>query len=332
MELELGRSRQALATLQRARRVYVAERMAAALRNCDRNIANCYRLAGSYAAALRTYARLRADFLAQGMVIDAANCDMNMALVSKEQGHFSAARRCFQMAADACVAAGLPLHAARCRANMALASFKAGVAFTSAGVGYVHAIAHNFGAYYHVPHGLANAIVMPYVLDYSKPECTARLAKLAEVSGLKQGGETEAQLADAFIAKIRAMNAEFGIPTTVEKLKASQVPYQLSSGGTTISVPAEQVTELRLQMASSGTLSAGHVGFDIFDKTSFGATDFTQQVNYQRALEGELARTLEGMKEVKSARVHITRSRESVFADKTEPAKASVICVPMFAS
>ncbi|AXQ30852.1 iron-containing alcohol dehydrogenase [Solimonas sp. K1W22B-7] len=110
------------------------------------------------------------------------------------------------------------------RANMALASFKAGVAFTSAGVGYVHAIAHNFGAYYHVPHGLANAIVMPYVLDYSKPECTARLARLAEVGGLKKGGESDEQLADSFIAKIRAMNAEFGIPTKVEKLKSSDIP------------------------------------------------------------------------------------------------------------
>ena len=110
------------------------------------------------------------------------------------------------------------------RANMALASFKAGVAFTSAGVGYVHAIAHNYGAYYHLPHGLANAIVMPYVLDYSKPECIDRLAKLAEVSGLKKGGESNEQLADAFIAKIRAMNEEFGIPTKVEKLKASDIP------------------------------------------------------------------------------------------------------------
>lgn len=109
------------------------------------------------------------------------------------------------------------------RQNMALASFKAGVAFTTAGVGYVHAIAHNFGAYYHVPHGLANAIVLPRVLDFSKPNCTARLAKLAEVSGLKKGGESEAQLADAFIAKVRAMNADYGIPTQVEKLKDSDI-------------------------------------------------------------------------------------------------------------
>jgi len=110
------------------------------------------------------------------------------------------------------------------RQNMAVASFKAGVAFTTAGVGYVHAIAHNFGAYYHLPHGLANAIILPYVLDFSKPECTDRLAKLAEVSGLKTGGESALQLADKFIAHVRALNAEFGIPTRVDKLKASDIP------------------------------------------------------------------------------------------------------------
>ncbi|MGH8505437.1 MAG: iron-containing alcohol dehydrogenase [Stenotrophobium sp.] len=110
------------------------------------------------------------------------------------------------------------------RQSMAQASFKAGIAFTIAGVGYVHAIAHNFGAYYHVPHGLANAIILPRVLDFSKPNCSARLANLAEISGLKKGGESEAQLADAFIAKVRAMNAEFGIPTQVDKLKAADIP------------------------------------------------------------------------------------------------------------
>lgn len=109
------------------------------------------------------------------------------------------------------------------RQSMALASFKAGVAFTTAGVGYVHAIAHNFGAYYHVPHGLANAIILPRVLDFSKPNCTDRLATLAEVSGLKKGNETPAQLADMFIAHVRALNAQFGIPTQVEKLKASDI-------------------------------------------------------------------------------------------------------------
>lgn len=111
----------------------------------------------------------------------------------------------------------------------------------------------------------------------------------------------------------------------VEKLKSSQVLYKLSDYGTTISVPNPQVLEMRLQVAGSGVLSGGHVGFDIFDKNNFGATDFSQQVNYQRALEGELARTLESMYEIKSARVHITKMRESVFVDKVEPSKASVM-------
>ncbi len=111
----------------------------------------------------------------------------------------------------------------------------------------------------------------------------------------------------------------------VDKLKSSNVPYKLTNNGTVVNVPAERVSELRLQMASQGALTGGHVGFDIFDRTSFGATDFTQQVNYQRAIEGELARTLEGMNEVESARVHITQPHESLYSEKTQRAKASVM-------
>jgi flagellar M-ring protein FliF len=113
--------------------------------------------------------------------------------------------------------------------------------------------------------------------------------------------------------------------TIVEKLKAGNVPYRLTNGGTSISVPSDRVAELRLQMAAAGVLSGGHVGFDIFDKGNFGATDFAQRVNYQRALEGELARTLEGMDEVETARVHVTPARESIFTEKAEHAKASVV-------
>ena len=111
----------------------------------------------------------------------------------------------------------------------------------------------------------------------------------------------------------------------VEKLKTANVPYSLTNGGTTIHVPHERISELRLQMAGEGAISGGHVGFDLFDKTSFGATDFAQQVNYRRAIEGELAKTLEGMDEVESARVHLTPKKESVFAEKEEGAKASVM-------
>ncbi|HYE74533.1 MAG TPA: flagellar basal-body MS-ring/collar protein FliF, partial [Blastocatellia bacterium] len=120
---------------------------------------------------------------------------------------------------------------------------------------------------------------------------------------------------------LRATDAQ----AIVEKLKAANVPYQLSNNGTTVSVPHERITEMRLQMASSGVITGGRVGFDLFDKSSFGITDFSQRVNYQRALEGELSRTIEGMDEVDNARVHITAPRESVFAEKDQPAKASVM-------
>lgn len=110
------------------------------------------------------------------------------------------------------------------RQNMAMASYYAGLAFTKASVGYVHAIAHNFGAYYSTPHGLANSIVLPHILDYSKESIIDRLAQLAEVSGLKKGKETNKQLADKFIAKVRSMLKEFDIPEQLDSLKTDDIP------------------------------------------------------------------------------------------------------------
>jgi alcohol dehydrogenase class IV len=110
------------------------------------------------------------------------------------------------------------------RQNMAMASYYAGLAFTKASVGYVHAIAHNFGALYATPHGLANSIVLPHILDYSKDSIVDRLAQLAEVSGLKTGGESSQQLADRFIGKIRSMLKEFGIPEHLDALKKEDIP------------------------------------------------------------------------------------------------------------
>ena len=105
------------------------------------------------------------------------------------------------------------------RERMAVAASMAGLAFTRVGVGYVHAIAHQLGGLYHVPHGLANAIVMPYVLEFSKPNCFHRLAELARVSDIGESGASDAELADAFIARIRKLNAEMQIPGTVKELK-----------------------------------------------------------------------------------------------------------------
>jgi alcohol dehydrogenase len=110
------------------------------------------------------------------------------------------------------------------RHNMALASYYAGLAFTKASLGYVHAISHNFGAKYSTPHGLGNAIVLPYVLDYSKAEINDRLAELAEVSGLKIGKENNSELAQKFIDKIRAMLNEFEIPNALAALKTEDIP------------------------------------------------------------------------------------------------------------
>ncbi len=110
------------------------------------------------------------------------------------------------------------------RQNMAMASYYAGLAFTKASVGYVHAIAHNFGARYATPHGLANSIVLPHVLEYSKDSIVDRLAELATVSGLKKGRESKTQLANKFITRIRGMLKEFDIPEHLESLKQEDIP------------------------------------------------------------------------------------------------------------
>ena len=112
--------------------------------------------------------------------------------------------------------------------------------------------------------------------------------------------------------------------SVVARLKTDNVPYQLGEGGRTVSVPAERVDELRLAFASDGLPSAGRIGFEIFDRTAFGTTEFLEHVNYGRALEGELARTISTMSDVASARVHITMAKDSLFLDREEPAKASV--------
>lgn len=105
------------------------------------------------------------------------------------------------------------------REAMLLGSYLAGMAFTRAGVGYVHAISHQLGALYHLPHGLANAIVLPTVLDFSRPDCNRRLAQLARLAGLPGEGQSDDALAVAFAAKVRQLNAVLSIPRTVEALR-----------------------------------------------------------------------------------------------------------------
>ncbi|MGH8164260.1 MAG: flagellar basal-body MS-ring/collar protein FliF, partial [Rhodanobacteraceae bacterium] len=111
----------------------------------------------------------------------------------------------------------------------------------------------------------------------------------------------------------------------VQKLKEGGVEYRIDDGGATVSVPAEKVDERRLEMAGAGLPKTGRVGFELFDKTNIGITDFAEHVNYQRAIEGELERTIRTLSEVEQARVNVTFPKDSVFVDAQEPAKASVL-------
>jgi len=104
-----------------------------------------------------------------------------------------------------------------------------------------------------------------------------------------------------------------------------KIPYKVSSAGDSILVPAEYVSELRLDLAASGLPRGGGVGFEIFDNKNFGVTEFVQQLNYQRALQGELSRTINGLDEVQQSRVHIVIPRKSLFVEEQAKPTASVI-------
>lgn len=109
------------------------------------------------------------------------------------------------------------------RDNMLYASFQAGLAFTRAYVGYVHAIAHNLGGMYGIPHGLANAVILPYVLDYFGESAYKRLAELADIAGVSGSACGEREKAKNFIAAIRRMNKEMGIPDKFEEIKDEDI-------------------------------------------------------------------------------------------------------------
>lgn len=111
----------------------------------------------------------------------------------------------------------------------------------------------------------------------------------------------------------------------IEKLKDQHIPYELKQGGKAILVPSSQVHELRLQYAGEGIPSGGGVGFEIFDKPSLGMTEFVQNLNFRRALEGELSRTISQLEEIESARVHIATPKRSLFMEKEKQATASVV-------
>ncbi|MBV8842941.1 MAG: flagellar M-ring protein FliF [Bryobacterales bacterium] len=109
------------------------------------------------------------------------------------------------------------------------------------------------------------------------------------------------------------------------KLRETGVQYRLAAEGSEILVPSAHVAEARLQLASSGLPKTGRIGFELFDKANFGASDFTEQVNYHRAIEGELERSVMSIGEVEQARVHITMAKDSLYTEQRQPAKASIL-------
>lgn len=111
----------------------------------------------------------------------------------------------------------------------------------------------------------------------------------------------------------------------VENLKEKNIPYKLKDGGRTILVDSSQVYEQRLELAKEGLPANGGIGYEIFDKTNLGMSEFVQKLNYRRALEGELARTIGSLNEVQKARVHIVIPEKTLFAKDQKEPSASVI-------
>jgi len=111
----------------------------------------------------------------------------------------------------------------------------------------------------------------------------------------------------------------------VSALSLENVPVELKDNGTTVMVPADEVYTLRMKLAAKGFPKGSGVGFEIFDKTDFGVTDFVQKVNYQRALSGELSRSISHLSEVESAKVHLAIPDKSLFVEKEKKATASVV-------
>ncbi|MFM0404941.1 flagellar basal-body MS-ring/collar protein FliF [Paraburkholderia aspalathi] len=111
----------------------------------------------------------------------------------------------------------------------------------------------------------------------------------------------------------------------ITALQAANIPYKFSDAGGAILVPAEQVHEMRLRLASQGLPKSGSVGFELMDNQKFGISQFAEQINYQRSLEGELERTVESISSVKSARVHLAIPKPSVFVRDKEAPSASVL-------
>lgn len=115
--------------------------------------------------------------------------------------------------------------------------------------------------------------------------------------------------------------------TIVAELEKDKVPYRLDDGGATILAPADRIDQIRLEIMGADLPLKGTVGFELFNKSDMGVTEFAQRINYQRAIQGELARTIMTIDAIDTARVHLTLPEPSIFRAERKPAKASVTLV-----
>ncbi|MGE5314479.1 MAG: flagellar basal-body MS-ring/collar protein FliF [Acidobacteriota bacterium] len=172
-------------------------------------------------------------------------------------------------------------------------------------------------------------------MDPLREQIRALLAKLTLGQKVLIGGSALAAIV-AIITLVSLMNRPTYVTLfsnlnatdaskIVERLKEKKVAYKLDDAGRTVLVPKEQLYDLRLSMAGEGLLQSSTVGYEIFDKTNLGASDFVQKLNYRRALEGELARTILTIDEVEGARVHIVIPEKALFKEDQKDPTASVV-------
>jgi flagellar M-ring protein FliF len=133
----------------------------------------------------------------------------------------------------------------------------------------------------------------------------------------------QARVADYQLLYANLSEADAG--SVVNWLKTQNIPYQLKNGGKNIWIGAEKIYDTRLDLAANGLPSGGDVGFEIFDKQSFALTDYVQKVNYTRALQGELSRTITSLDPVESTRVHLAIPEKRLFKNQQKNPTASVI-------
>jgi len=113
------------------------------------------------------------------------------------------------------------------RKNMQKASYYAGVSFTRAYVGYVHAVAHTLGGFYGTPHGLANAVILPYVLDYFGESVNKPLSELSDLVGLGNPGSSMEEKSNRFISAVKELNAKMNIPLKIKGIKEEDIPLMV---------------------------------------------------------------------------------------------------------